>query len=83
MTEELASRLDRIERLLTSLLNEQPHREFCTVQQAATRLGLASWTVRNRCRLGEILAEKDRGGQWLIHQSEIDRLENNRHRLND
>ena len=34
-----------------------------------------------RCRLGDILAEKDRSGQWIIHCEEVERLENNRHRV--
>lgn len=81
MGDELQVRLERIEALLTRLVEQAPLREFYTVEQAAERLGLASWTVRNRCRLGDILAEKDRGGQWIIHCDEIERIENNRHRI--
>ena len=81
---DVESRLERIEELLSTLVaTTSKRREFFTVEQAAMRLGLAPWTVRNRCRIGEILAEKDKGLQWLIHIAEIERLENNRHRLAD
>lgn len=79
--DDLQVRLERIEALLTRLTEQAPVREFYTVEQAAERLGLAAWTVRNRCRLGKILAEKDRSGQWIIHCGEVERLENNRHRI--
>ena len=81
MSDDVQLRFDRIEMLLLRLVDSAPAREFYTVEQAAERLGLACWTVRNRCRLGEILAEKDRSGKWIIHCDEIDRLENNRHRM--
>ena len=81
MSSEINERLGRIEALLSQLVDKPPMREFYTVDQAAERLGLAAWTVRNRCRLGDILAEKDRSGQWVIHCDELERLENNRHRI--
>ena len=83
MVQSIEQRLGRIEVMLERLLLQRQMREYYSVDQAAERLGLACWTVRNRCRVGEIDAQKDGSGQWLIPHAEIERLENNGYRLNE
>ncbi|QDT12911.1 hypothetical protein [Planctomycetes bacterium K23_9] len=55
---ELLARLDRIELLLTNLVDQEPPKEFYATAEVAQILGEAEFTVREWCRLGRIHAEK-------------------------
>lgn len=78
---EVAARLDRIESLLTTLIDkEQPKASYSTAE-VATILNRAEFTVREWCRLGRVLAEKRASGrgrskEWLISHEELTRIRN-------
>lgn len=78
---ELIARLDRIENLLTNLVEHEPPKEFYTTAEVACLVGRAEWTVREWCRLGRILAEKRKCGrgvskEWMISHNELERIRN-------
>src|SRR5689334_19198785 len=62
----LAERLDRIEQAQTLTIEKESY----TVEEAAKRLGLSAWTVRQRCNKGQMEAKKvpgkGRQGEWRI-----------------
>lgn len=74
--EQIIARLDRIERRQ----GEAAVKEWYTIPEAAERLKLAVWTVRQACNQGRIRAEKQRfgrggEGQWRIPHDEISRIQ--------
>lgn len=72
MLNEVLTRLERVERKLSTGIV----RECYTVQQAAERLGLSPWTVRQAANTGRIKAEKARNGRdWRIPHDELIRAE--------
>jgi hypothetical protein len=79
--EEMASRLDRIETLLSNLVEQERVKEFYTTGEVAKILGRAEFTVREWCRLHRILAEKrecgrGRSKEWMISHEELTRVRN-------
>ena len=79
--QELAVRLERIETLLTQLIEQEPPKEFYSTAEVAQILGKAEFTVREWCRLGRIYADKRDSGrgrskEWIISHEEIVRIKN-------
>jgi serine/threonine protein kinase len=79
--EELATRLDRIETLLSNLVQQERTKEFYTTSEVAKILGRAEFTVREWCRLHRIMAEKRECGrgkskEWMISHNELERIRN-------
>ena len=78
---DLAERLERIETLLQSLLQERTIKEWYTTAEIAKLLGKADFTVREWCRLGRICARKKKCGrgmasEWIISHDELMRIRN-------
>ena len=72
----LQERLDRIESLLTQLVERQQTKEWYTTEELARLLGKAEFTVREWCRLGRIRATKRQTGRgaypgWAISHEEL------------
>jgi hypothetical protein len=59
----LRERLERIESLLTLLVERQRTKEWYTTEELARLLGKAEFTVREWCRLGRIRAAKRQSGR--------------------
>ncbi|MHB1423791.1 MAG: helix-turn-helix domain-containing protein [Gemmataceae bacterium] len=73
-------RLDRIEQMLTTLLQKQTIKEWYGTEEVAQILGKAEFTVREWCRLGRIQAEKRGSGRgryqsWVISNAEVQRIQ--------
>ena len=69
---EVLTRLERMERTLAVGVV----RDYYTVQQAAERLRLSTWTVRQAANTGRIRAVKARNGRdWRIPHDELMRVE--------
>ena len=78
---EIERRLDRIEKMLESLVNQRTIKEWYTPAEIGQLLGKAEFTVREWCRLGRIHARKKpcgRGvaGEWIISTEELTRIRN-------
>ena len=78
---DLSERLDRIETLLQSLLQERTIKEWYSTAEVAKLLGKAEFTVREWCRLGRVNAEKKESGrglagEWIISHEELTRIRN-------
>ena len=76
----IIERLDRIESMLSNLVNQEPPKEFYTTSEVAQMLGKAEFTVREWCRLNRIFAEKRASGrgrskEWMISYDEIRRIQ--------
>ncbi len=76
----LLERLERIEGMLSSLVEKQTVRDWYTTEQAAQMLGKAEFTVRQWCRLGRIVARKQESGRgkhtaWAISREELQRYQ--------
>lgn len=76
MEVELATRLDRIEEMLATLVERQTIRDYYSTDEFARLVGKAEFTVREWCRLGRIQAEKRRSGRgahpaWAIGHQEL------------
>ena len=74
-------RLDRIESLLRSLIEQRTVKEFYTPAEVAQILNRAEWTVREWCRLGRVNAEKrpcgrGRSQEWIVSHAELGRIRN-------
>jgi hypothetical protein len=79
--DDLHTRLDRIEALLTALVEQRARKEWYSTAEAAAALGRAEFTVREWCRLGRVRAEKKRcgrgqSGEWIISHEELTRVRN-------
>ena len=77
---DLAERLERIETLLQSLLQERTIKEWYSTAEIAKLLGKAEFTVREWCRLGRINAEKKGSGRgrflaWVVSHDEVLRIQ--------
>lgn len=77
----LEERLERIEQLLATLVEQRAAKDWYTPAEVSGILGRAEYTVREWCRLGRIRAEKRRCGrgrtrEWMIAQSELVRIQN-------
>lgn len=69
-------RLDRIERLLTSLIEREAIRDWYSTDEFARLVGKAEFTVREWARLGRIHAEKRQSGRgahpaWVVSHAEL------------
>ena len=76
----LEDRLERIESMLSVLVEQQAQREWYSTDQLATILGKAEFTVREWARLGRIKAEKQKSGRgayaaWVISHAELQRIQ--------
>lgn len=72
----LASRLDRIESLLTSLAIGQQVRQWYSVEEFARLVDRSAFTCRRWCCLGRIKAHKKTSGRgahaaWAIAHEEL------------
>jgi len=72
----IEERLEKIEAMLTVLVERQQVREWYSVEELAQLLGKAEFTVREWCRLGRIRAEKRLSGRgafpaWCISHEEL------------
>jgi hypothetical protein len=72
----IEQRLDRIESLLTSLVERQSLKDYYEVDEFARLVGKAPFTVREWARLGRIRAEKRMSGRgafasWVISHDEL------------
>ena len=79
--DELSQRLQRIESMLSALLEREQTKEFYSTREVAELLGKAEFTVREWCRLGRVLAEKRPCGrgvskEWMISHDELQRIQN-------
>jgi len=78
---DLSERLERIETLLQSLIQERTIKEWYSTAEVAKLLGKAEFTVREWCRLGRVNAEKKESGrglagEWIISHEELTRIRN-------
>lgn len=76
----LTQRLDRMEKMLETLLNQHTIKEWYSTEEAAQILGRDAFTVREWCRLGRVSAEKKRSGRgkyqaWVISHAELRRIQ--------
>ena len=74
-------RLDKIEQMLTLLVQRQTVKDWYSTTEIAGLLDKAEYTVREYCRLGRIRAKKKlcgrgKGGEWLVSHEELTRLKN-------
>ena len=72
-------RLKIIEEKLTALIEQRVPQEYYSVEDAASILKKAPFTVREWCRHGRINAEKrdigrGRSKEWMISHAEIERI---------
>jgi|CXWL01.1.fsa_nt_gi hypothetical protein len=76
---DLPERLDRIEQMLATLIQEKTVKAMYSTAEIAEIIGKAEYTVREYCRLGRVKAIKKacgrgKGGEWLISHEELQRL---------
>jgi hypothetical protein len=74
-------RLERIEQMLATLVEQQTIKDWYTTAEVGKNLGRAEYTVREWCRQGRIRAKKKlcgrgKGGEWLVSHEELMRLKN-------
>jgi hypothetical protein len=74
-------RLERIEAMLRTLIEQRTVKDFYTTSEVAEILRRAEWTVREWCRLGRVNAEKRACGrgtsqEWIIAHVELERIRN-------
>jgi len=72
----LDERLDRIEAMLTALVERQPVKEWYSVEEFARITGRSEFTCREWCRLGRVRASKKASGRgpfgaWAISHDEL------------
>jgi hypothetical protein len=73
-------RLEKIEAILTSLVERERTREFYSVEEFARIVGRAEFTCREWCRHGRINAKKKESGRgayasWAISHTELLRFQ--------
>ncbi len=71
-------RLEKIEAMLVVLAEQQPVREWYSIEEFAALVGKAEFTVRSWCRVGRIRARKKESGRgahtaWAISHDELQR----------
>jgi len=79
--DDLRERLERIQSVLTLLVEQRTAKDWYTTAEIANIVGKAEYTVREWCRQGRIRAKKKpcgrgKGGEWLISHEELTRLKN-------
>jgi hypothetical protein len=72
----LEERLERIEGLLTSLIERHTVKDWYSTDDVAKMLGKAKFTVREWARLGRVRAKRQRSGHgsfasWVISHEEL------------
>lgn len=77
----IEARLDRIEALLSQLIDKEPAKEAYSVADVAKIVGRSPFQVREWCRLGRIKAKKkecgrSRAKEWMIPHGELERYQN-------
>lgn len=80
-TDELRTRLQRIEAVLHRLVQQKTIKEWYTTQEVGTLLDRSAYTVREWCREGRVDAEKRKSGrgrsrEWMISHEELTRIQN-------
>ena len=78
--QEWKSRFDRLESLLTILIDRQTAKDWYTTEEFARIVGRAEFTCREWCRRGRIRAEKKDSGRgahaaWAISHEELVRFQ--------
>lgn len=73
-------RLEKLEALLTLLVERQQVREWYSTGQVAQLLGKCEYTVRQWCRMGRVNATKKSSGRgahmaWTISNDELLRVQ--------
>jgi hypothetical protein len=76
----LEERLERIECLLTALVERQTAKDFYEVEEFARIVGRSEFTCREWCRRGRIQAQKKQSGRgahagWAIPHAELQRYQ--------
>ena len=76
----MEDRLERIESMLSTLVERQIVKDWYDVDEFARLVGKAPFTVREWCRLGRISAEKRNSGRgphaaWVISHTELQRYQ--------
>jgi hypothetical protein len=76
----LDERLERIEAMLTMLVDRQQVREWYSIEQFARLVSRSEFTCREWCRQGRILAHKKESGRgahasWAISHDELLRFQ--------
>jgi hypothetical protein len=76
MSDGILKTLERLETMLTVLVEQQTVREWYSTGEFAHVVGKAEFTVREWCRLGRIHAEKRRSGRgafpaWVVSHDEL------------
>lgn len=80
MSEDILTKLERLEAMLVVLVKRQTTKDFYEVEEFARLVGKAPFTVREWCRHGRVNAEKRRSGrgaypQWVISHTELVRYQ--------
>lgn len=80
ITSDIVTRLDRIEQMVSALLERQAVRDWYSTEEFAKLVGKAEFTVREWCRLGRVRAEKRSSGRgkhcaWVIAHAELLRFQ--------
>jgi len=75
-TENIETRLDRMEALLIALVERETIKDWYSTDELARLVGKAEFTVREWCRLARIHAEKRQSGRgshaaWVISHAEL------------
>ena len=78
---DISERLERIETLLHSLIEQRTIKEWYTTGEIAKILSKAEFTVREWCRLGRVRAQKKKCGrgaasEWIVSHDELTRISN-------
>lgn len=72
----VSDRLERVEALLTSLVEREQVRDYYSIEEFASLVGKAEFTCREWCRLGRIKGEKKGSGRgkyqsWVVSHEEL------------
>lgn len=72
----IEERLERIEQMVTALVQRETAKEWYSTDEFARVVGKAEFTVREWCRLGRVKAEKKNSGRgaipaWVISHAEL------------
>ena len=76
MESDIAARLERIESMLTALVERQRIKDFYEIDEFARLVGKAAFTCREWARLGRIHAQKRKSGRgafasWVVSHDEL------------
>jgi len=76
----MEQRLERIEGMLAALVNRQHQQAWYSVDEFARLVGRSTFTCREWCRHGRIMANKKQSGRgahpaWAISHEELERYQ--------